>query len=116
MRGLYFTMTAYFRNGYAKLYDDPIYDPFWKKVATAKWPVFWVHSAKSPLGDYSDEMRIFRRFLDRHPGMKHVLVHGIPTSVFADDDPDGRDAAAELVRRIQGRGIDAHAYILGAQL
>jgi predicted TIM-barrel fold metal-dependent hydrolase len=85
MRGLYFTMTAYFRNGYATLYDDPVYDPFWRKVVAAGWPVFWVHSAKSPLGDYSDEMRIFRRFLDRHPGMKHVLVHGIPTSVFADD-------------------------------
>ena len=37
-RGLYFTMTAYFRNGYKTLYDDPVYDPFWRKVAAAKWP------------------------------------------------------------------------------
>ena len=85
MRGLYFTMTGYFRNAYARLYDDPVYDPFWRCVAEARWPVFWVHSTKSPIGDYGAEMRVFRRFLDRHPAIKNVLVHGVPTSAFADD-------------------------------
>ena len=84
MRGLYFTMTAYFRNGYRTLCDEPVYDPLWKLVAQLKLPIFWVHSAKSPAGDYVEEMRRLRRIMDRHPNMRHVLVHGVPTSLYAD--------------------------------
>ncbi|MBI1777184.1 MAG: amidohydrolase [Proteobacteria bacterium] len=84
MRGLYFTMTAYFRNGYRMLCDDPTYDPLWRLVKRLDLPVFWVHAAKSPAGSYVDEMRRLRRILDRHPGIRHVLIHGVPTSLYAD--------------------------------
>jgi predicted TIM-barrel fold metal-dependent hydrolase len=84
MRGLYFTMTAYFRNGYRTLCDEPVYDPLWKLVTKLDLPIFWVHSAKSPAGDYLEEMRRLRRVMDRHPSLRHVLVHGVPTSLYAD--------------------------------
>lgn len=85
MRGLYFTMTAFFRNGYRTLPDDPVYDPLWKLVTRLDLPVFWVHSAKSPAGTYVEEMERLRRIMDRHPGIRHVLVHGVPTSLYVDD-------------------------------
>ena len=85
MRGLYFTMTAFFRNGYRILPDEPAFDPLWQAVARLDLPVFWVHSAKSPAGDYLDEMRRLRRIVDRHPAIRHVLVHGVPTGLYADE-------------------------------
>ena len=85
MRGLYFTMTAFFRNGYRTLPDDPAFDPLWKLVKRHDLPVFWVHLVKSPAGSYVDEMIRLRKIMDRHPGIRHVLVHGVPTSVYADD-------------------------------
>jgi predicted TIM-barrel fold metal-dependent hydrolase len=84
MRGLYFTMTGFFRNGYRTLCDAPTFDPLWRTVARLDLPVFWVHSARSPAGDYQDEMRRLRRIMDRHPGIRHVLVHGVPTGLYAD--------------------------------
>jgi predicted TIM-barrel fold metal-dependent hydrolase len=83
MRGLYFTMTGFFRNGYRTLPDDPVFDPLWRTVARLDLPVFWVHAAKSPAGDYLDEMRRLRRIIDRHPTVRHVLVHGVPTALYA---------------------------------
>jgi predicted TIM-barrel fold metal-dependent hydrolase len=85
MRGLYFTMTGFFRNGYRTLPDDPTFDALWRTVARLDLPVFWVHAAKSPAGDYLDEMRRLRRIVDRHPAIRHVLVHGVPTGLYAND-------------------------------
>jgi predicted TIM-barrel fold metal-dependent hydrolase len=84
MRGLYFTMTAFFGNGYRLLPDDPTFDPLWRMVGRLDLPVFWVHSANSPAGDYRDEMGRLRRIVDRHPRIRHVLVHGVPTGLYAD--------------------------------
>jgi predicted TIM-barrel fold metal-dependent hydrolase len=84
MRGLYFTMTAFFGNGYRLLPDDPTFDPLWRMVGRLDLPVFWVHSANSPAGDYRDEMGRLRRIVDRHPAIRHVLVHGVPTGLYAD--------------------------------
>ncbi len=86
MRGLYFTMTAFFRNAYRNFPDEALFDPLWKLVAKHELPVFWVHSAKSPAGSYVDEMKRLRRIVERHPAIRHVLVHGIPTSIYCDGD------------------------------
>ena len=101
MRGLYFTMTAFFRNGYRILPDDPTFDPLWQTVARLDLPVFWVHSAKSPAGDYLDEMRRLGRIVDRHPAIRHVLVHGVPTGLYADEGDRivWPEAIAELLDR-----------------
>ena len=85
MRGLYFTMTGFFRNTYRHFPDEALFDPLWKLVAQHALPVFWVHSTKSPAGSYVDEMRRLRRIVERHPAIKHVLVHGVPTSIYCDD-------------------------------
>ena len=85
MCGLYFTTTGLFRDGYRQAPGDNIYDPLWREVARRDLPVFWVHSAKSPLGGYEDEMRHLARIVERHPSIRHVLVHGVPTALYADE-------------------------------
>src|SRR5262245_28651428 len=101
MRGLYFTMTGFFGNGYRVLPDDPTFDPLWRMVAGLELPVFWVHAATSPAGDYRDEMRRLRRIVDRHPAIRHVLVHGVPTSLYA-DEADRVAWPAEVVDVLEG--------------
>ena len=54
-------------------------------MARLDLPVFWVHSATSPAGDYLAEMRRLRRIVDRHPAIRHVLVHGVPTGLYANE-------------------------------
>jgi predicted TIM-barrel fold metal-dependent hydrolase len=84
MAGLYFTYSGLFRNGYAVLPSDPAYDPLWHEVARLDLPVFWVHRDKSPVGSYEDELADLARILQRHPTIRSVLVHGLPTSRYAD--------------------------------
>lgn len=85
MAGLYYTTTGLFRDGYRRLPDDPSFDGLWSEIARRGVPVFWVHSAKSPVGSYEDEMRHLRRIVERHPAIRHVLVHGAPTAIYADE-------------------------------
>jgi predicted TIM-barrel fold metal-dependent hydrolase len=85
MRGLYFTNAAFFRNGYQAYFDDPRYAPFWDQVRRLELPVFWVFLARSPLGDFAHEMGCFRRWLERYPDIPSVMVHGMPTVLWADD-------------------------------
>jgi predicted TIM-barrel fold metal-dependent hydrolase len=48
-------------------------------------PVFWVNRDNSPIGRYEDELADVERILERFP-MRSVLVHGLPTSRYADAD------------------------------
>jgi predicted TIM-barrel fold metal-dependent hydrolase len=84
MAGLYFTTTGLFRSGYKPLHDDSTYDPFWREVEQLDLPVFWVQSANSPVGTYADEIACLARLIDRFPRLRHVLVHGLPTALYAD--------------------------------
>ena len=86
MRGLYFTYSGLFRNGYAKRPGDPEYDVFWREVARLDLPVFWVHRDGSPFGRYEDELADLERISQRHPTIRSVLVHGLPTARYADGD------------------------------
>jgi predicted TIM-barrel fold metal-dependent hydrolase len=86
MAGLYFTYSGLFRGGYATLPSDPAYDPLWRTVARLDLPVWWVHRDKSPVGSYEDELADLARILERHPTLRSVLVHGLPTSRYADVD------------------------------
>ena len=122
MRGFYFTMTAMFRSGYKVLPDDPVYDPLWREVARLDLPVFWVHSANSPVGTYADEMRHLAAIVERHPTLRHVLVHGVPTSLYADEAERlvlpgvlqhllaGGAVTAEILYPIQWGGRLAYPY------
>lgn len=86
MAGFYFTTTGLFRSGYRPMHSDPAYDPYWKLVESSGLPVFWVQSASSPVGTYEDEMRHLARIIERFPGIRHVLVHGVPTALYADEN------------------------------
>ena len=85
MRGLYFTTTGLFRSGYQPMHTDKAYDPFWAEVEKLGIPVSWVQSAKSPVGTYEDELRHLEIIIGKFPKIRHVLVHGLPTSLYADD-------------------------------
>jgi predicted TIM-barrel fold metal-dependent hydrolase len=84
MAGLYFTYSGLFRNGYAMRPSDPIYDAFWREVTRLDLPVFWVHRDGSPFGRYEDELADLALILERHPALRSVLVHGLPTTRYAD--------------------------------
>jgi predicted TIM-barrel fold metal-dependent hydrolase len=86
MRGLYFTTTGLFRSGYKPMHSDKAYDPFWQEIEKLNIPVSWVQSAKSPVGTYEDELRHLGIIIGRFPGIRHVLVHGIPTSLYAGEN------------------------------
>lgn len=86
MAGFYFTTTGMFRSGYKPMHSDPGYDPYWKLVEGSGLPVFWVQSGNSPVGTYEDEMRHLARIIERFPGIRHLLVHGVPTALYADEN------------------------------
>lgn len=86
MAGFYFTTTGMFRSGYKPMHSDPAYDPYWKLVERSGLPVFWVQSGSSPVGTYEDEMRHLARIVERFPGIRHLLVHGVPTALYADEN------------------------------
>lgn len=98
MKGLYYTTTGLFRDGYRRLPDHPDFDPLWREIERRGVPVFWVHSAHSPVGTYADEMRHLATVVERFPGIRHVLVHGVPTALFAGED--GRLALPDIVGRL----------------
>lgn len=102
MTGLYFTTTGLFRNGYRTLPSDRAFDPLWALVERLDLPVFWVHSANSPIGGYDDEMRHLAAIVERFPALRHVLVHGLPTALYADDDE--RIALPGVIEALLGEG------------
>lgn len=83
MKGLYFTLAGFFRNGYKIYYTDPEFRPFWNEVEKRNIPVFWVFFTPGPMGDFADEMVRFLGWLERYPNITSVLVHGMPTGLFA---------------------------------
>ena len=98
MAGLYFTTTGLFRSGYRPLHSDRIYDPFWAEVERLNIPVSWVQSARSPVGTYEDELGHLEAIIEKFPKIHHVLVHGLPTSLYADDG--GKLTFPPIARRL----------------
>jgi predicted TIM-barrel fold metal-dependent hydrolase len=85
MSGLYFTYSGLFRDGYRTRPSDRAYDSLWREVARRDLPVFWVNRDNSPIGRYEDELADVAAILERH-AIRSVLVHGLPTSRYADSD------------------------------
>lgn len=98
MRGLYFTTTGLFRSGYTPMHSDKTYDPLWKEVERLGIPVSWVQSAKSPVGTYEDELRHLETIIGKFPKIRHVLIHGLPTSLYA--DATGKLTFPAIVKRL----------------
>ena len=99
MKGLYFRLTGFFRNGYKTYYDDPAFDPFWEAMRRLRVPLFIVfHVRPFALGEFAEEIAHFLHWLERHPDIPTLVTHGWPTAQFADADdrvtfPDGVAAA-----------------------
>ncbi len=102
MSGLYYTTTGLFRDGYRRMPSHPAFDGLWTELARRDVPVFWVHSANSPVGSYEDEMGHLARIVERHPSLRHVLVHGVPTPRYLRDD--GRLALPPLLDELLRHG------------
>lgn len=98
MRGVYFTTTGLFRSGYKPLHSDKAYDPFWQEVESLNIPVSWVQSAKSPVGTYEEELGHLETIIGRFPRIRHVLVHGLPTSRYADEE--GKLTFPAIIKRL----------------
>jgi predicted TIM-barrel fold metal-dependent hydrolase len=98
MVGVYFTTTGLFRSGYKPMHSDRLYDPFWAEVERLNIPVTWVQSARSPVGSYDDELKHLEAIIERFPKIHHVLVHGLPTSLYADDE--GKLTFPPIVKRL----------------
>jgi predicted TIM-barrel fold metal-dependent hydrolase len=86
MAGLYFTYSGLFRSGYSPRPSDAVYDPLWREVTRLDVPVFWVNRDNSPIGSYEDELADVAKILERHSTIRSVLVHGLPTSRYADGE------------------------------
>ena len=102
MAGLYFTTAGLSLSGYRPLHDDPTYDPLWREAARLDLPVFWVQFGASPVGTYEDEMLCLERIAERHPSLRHVIVHGVPTALYA--DADDRVALPDVITRLVRSG------------
>jgi len=79
LRGLYYANRALFTDGYARMLDDPRFDPFWEEVRGLGIPVFWEIVGIPDPGDPDDLLReIVRlnRWAERWPGIPGVWTHG----------------------------------------
>ena len=99
MSGLYFTLAGFMRSGWTHTYADRSYDDFWNTVDRLSLPVFWVHPAETPWGNYLEEMKRFAGWLERFPRIRSVMVHGWPTALF--EDENGRIVWPDIIQRIQ---------------
>ena len=102
MAGLYFTTAGLSPSGYNPLHDEPAYDPLWREAARLDLPVFWVQFGASPVGSYEDEMRCLERIVERHPTLRHVVVHGLPTAMYADEND--RVSLPDVIVRLMRTG------------
>lgn len=102
MAGLYFTTAGLAASGYRPMHDDHAYDALWEEVARLDIPVHWVQFGASPVGSYEDEMICLERIAERHPSLRHVIVHGVPTALYA--DATDRVALPDVIDRLMRGG------------
>ncbi|WP_108659504.1 amidohydrolase family protein [Acuticoccus kandeliae] len=87
LKGVYFALDAYARNGFDIHFDDPRYATFWSKVDAKGLPVFFEITA---IPDYSRDSYIanlkrLHGLMDRYPNIRWVLVMGPPVGFFASE-------------------------------
>jgi predicted TIM-barrel fold metal-dependent hydrolase len=86
LRGLYYANRALFTTGYARMFDDPIFDPFWEEVRGLQIPVFWeIFGAPDPANDdhFLREIERLNRWAERWPTIRGVWTHGFPPELLA---------------------------------
>jgi predicted TIM-barrel fold metal-dependent hydrolase len=87
LRGLYYANRALFTAGYARMFDDPVFDPFWEEVRGLAIPVFWeiigVPDATDPSQLMAAVVRL-NRWCQRWPGIRGIWTHGFVPALLAE--------------------------------
>ncbi|MDQ6674506.1 MAG: amidohydrolase [Chloroflexota bacterium] len=79
LRGVYYANRALITTAYARMFDDPLYDPFWEEVRGLKIPVFWeIFGIPDPTSsdDLLREIERLNRWTERWPEISSVWTHG----------------------------------------
>jgi predicted TIM-barrel fold metal-dependent hydrolase len=79
LRGLYYANRALFMDGYARMFDDQLFDPFWETVRQLGIPVFWeIVGVPDPANadHLLTEIARLNRWADRWPDIPGVWTHG----------------------------------------
>jgi predicted TIM-barrel fold metal-dependent hydrolase len=98
LRGVYYANRAHFTTGYARAFDDRLFDPFWEEVRGLNVPIFWEIVGIPEPGNTDHLLReIVRlnRWMDRWPDVRCVWTHGF-TPELLESMPD---PLAELLDR-----------------
>jgi predicted TIM-barrel fold metal-dependent hydrolase len=99
LRGLYYQLDGFSRYGFESWFDEPRYAPFWEQLESLGVPVFIEFSA-IPNYDRASYLGVLHRFaglLDRHRGIRWLLVMSPPVQHFA---RDGRFEFSEEAERV----------------
>jgi predicted TIM-barrel fold metal-dependent hydrolase len=100
MRGLYYANRALLRTGYAQMFDDPGFDPFWDAVRDLGIPVFFEIFGVPDPNDRQNlltEIDRLNRWTERWPSIRCVWTHGFDPQLVASMPPP----VAELLGREQ---------------
>jgi predicted TIM-barrel fold metal-dependent hydrolase len=86
LHGYQFIMNARYRHGVTASWDGPGCRAFWDGVAALGKPIFFTLSAwpRPTVDDYVAQLRTWRGWLERYPGVPTVHTHGFPWRLFRD--------------------------------
>lgn len=87
LRGLYYANRGLFAAGYAHMFDDRIFDPFWEEVRALGIPVFWEIAGIPDPADgaaFLAELQRLDRWADRWPDIPSVWTHGFSPRLLAE--------------------------------
>ncbi|GAC1315915.1 MAG: hypothetical protein NVSMB2_08180 [Chloroflexota bacterium] len=86
MKGLYYANRGLFTTGYAHMFDDPLFNPFWEEVQALGIPIFWELSGVPNAADENAllaEIARLNRWADRWPRIPGIWTHGFAPHLLA---------------------------------
>jgi predicted TIM-barrel fold metal-dependent hydrolase len=87
LKGLYYANRGLFTCGYTRMFDDPVFDPFWEEVRSLGIPIFWELVGVPNPADQSlfvSEIERLNRWAERWPTIPGVWTHGFSPHLLAD--------------------------------
>ena len=83
MRGLYYANRALIMDDYARMFDDPAFDPLWEEVQGLGIPIFWEIVGIPNPADVVPEIDRLNRWASRWPAIPSVWTHGFAPELLA---------------------------------